>query len=565
MPNRFPRVIATLVATTALALGLSVAAPATAATFVGAVRSFDGETVGAAPTGCTVVGDVTVQAAALAGAPASNRAVRLTDASASVHTRMTCTHAASAQKSVTFRLLAAQMDTGAIVSLGTSATDALGIWRFFLTRSGGDVVVKAYNGSAWVTLGTAPGVDPTSRWIEVRLDATTAKATIEVDRVRFPTTVRASSGTTMGALMIGSEGTGPVGLKLYIDDLGMAGTIPAFRSTVAATAPAGSAIRFPGAVKLADGTVLASYYEAPAHAGTNGVIKMVRSTDSGTTWSAPTLVTDPPYDPRDPKLAVLADGTLLLTYFYTQWGSPNVLHGTYVMRSTDGGTTWSAPTQVSTQMSCACGPVTGGYPLGWAANHGPIVELASGDLLIPLYGTLPGDARQRATVVRSTDGGLTWDAANEVTLAVGSVAFQEPNLSVLPSGEVIALIRSTSSPVRAYLSRSFDNGATWSAATITDIPAESHSQTVLADGSVLLTYGNPARTGRPTEGVIIADPSGSWNGLAVRSTLVYDAGNGDQANPSNVELAPGTFLTMSYDVVARTLSAVFTQRSDYAG
>ncbi|WP_402844036.1 hypothetical protein [Microbacterium sp. GXS0129] len=139
MPNRFPRVIATLVATTALALGLSVAAPATAAPFVGAVRSFDGETVGAAPTGCTVVGDVTVQPAALAGAPASNRAVRLTDASTSAHTRMTCTHAASAQKSVTFRLLAAQMDTGAIVSLGTSATDALG-----MVSAGGGVVATGH-------------------------------------------------------------------------------------------------------------------------------------------------------------------------------------------------------------------------------------------------------------------------------------------------------------------------------------------------------------------------------------------------------------------------------------
>ncbi|WP_353114705.1 sialidase family protein [Microbacterium sp.] len=565
MPNRGSRLIAALIATAALTLGVSVASPATAAPFAGTIRSFDGETIGAAPAGCTTTGDVTVQPAALAGAPAGNRAVRLIDASTTVHTRLTCADPASVQKSATFLMLASQMDTGVIVSLGATASDAIGVWRFFLTRSGGDLTVKAYNGSAWVVLGTAPGVDPLARWIEVRLDATTAKATIEVDRVRFPTTVRASSATGIGALMIGSEGTAPVGLKLYVDDLGIAPSIPAFPSVVAATAPVGTSIRFPGAVKLADGTIIASYYEASAHAGTNGVIKTVRSTDGGTTWSSPSLVIDPAYDPRDPKLEVLRDGTLLLTYFYTQWGTPNVLHGTFVMRSTDGGATWSSPTQVSTQMSCACGPVTGGYPLGWAANHGPIVELPDGDLLIPLYGTLPGDARQRATVVRSTDKGLTWDAANESLLAVGTVSFQEPNLSVLPSGEIVALIRSTSNPVRAYISRSSDNGHTWSAATITDIPAESHSQTVLSDGSVLLTYGNPARTGRPTEGVVITNPSGSWNGYAARSTLVYDAGNGDQANPSNVEVSPGRYLTMSYDVVARTLSAVFTKRSDYAG
>ncbi|UGS25245.1 glycoside hydrolase [Microbacterium resistens] len=565
MPNRGSRLsAAALLAAAALTLGLSVASPAAAAPFEGVTRSFDAEPVGSAPTGCSTVGDVSVQPAALAGAPAQNRAVRLVDASATVHTRIVCTDPASPEKSATMRLLATQMDTGVIVSLGASSADALGVWRFFLSRSGGDVVVKAYNGSSWVTLGTAPGVDPLTRWIEVRLDATASKATIEVDRVRFPTTVKAGAGASIGALQVASEGTAPSGLSLLVDDMGMAPSVPEFREVVAATAAAGTAIRFPGAERLGDGTILASYYEAPTHAGSNGVIKLVRSTDDGATWSAPALVTDPAYDPRDPKLAVLSDGTVLLTYFYTQWASPSILHGTFVMRSTDGGVTWSAPTQVSTQMSCACGPVSGGYPLGWAANHGPIVEAANGDLLIPLYGTLPGDGRQRATVVRSTDGGITWDAASEALLAVGSISFQEPNLSVLPSGEIVALIRTTSSPVRAYLSRSFDDGHTWTPAVATDIPAESHSQTVLADGSVLLTYGNPARPGRPTEGIVIDDPSGPWDGRAARSILVYDAGNGDQANPSNVEIGPGEFLTMSYDVAARTLSAVFTERSHYA-
>ncbi|MHC9044335.1 sialidase family protein [Microbacterium saperdae] len=551
----------------ALVASSQLPSPAVAAPFVGTVRTFDAEPTGSAPSGCSATGDVSVEAAALAGAATGNRAVKLVDATASGYPRLICTHAASAQKSVTMRILAPQLDTGVVIALGKTASDTTGLWRFYLERSGVDVKVSVFNGTNWVVIGTAPNVNPTTRWFRVRIDATATRSTIEVDGARFSTNARASVGTTMESLVINSAGTAPVGLQLFVDDIGIAGSIPKFPAVVAATAPSGQQIRFPGAAQMADGTIVVAYYEGPSHGATNGVIKLVRSIDDGLTWSSPSLVTDQVHDPRGPQLTALTDGTLLLTYFYMEWtASPYVAHGTFVMRSTDAGLTWSTPTAVGTQMSCACGPVwPDSYAGGWSAHKGPIVELASGDLLIPLYGTTTTDSRMRATVVRSTDGGVTWDAPNEVTLGVGSLSYLEPNLSVLPSGEIVATIRMSSNPRRLYLSRSFDDGFTWTTPVTTDIPAESHSQIVLADGSILLTYGNPGLPGRPTEGFIIENPSGSWDGLAVRSTLIYDAGTTDQGNPANIEIAPDQYLTIGYDVSARTMSAIFTTRSDYAG
>jgi hypothetical protein len=98
---------------------------------------------------------------------------------------------------------------------------------------------------------------------------------------------------------------------------------------------------------------------------------------------------------------------------------------------------------------------------------------------------------------------------------------------------------------------------------VTDLPAQSHHQLLTQAGQVLLTYGNPEVAGRPTFGVLIEDPSKDWDGYAADAVPLYDASNGDQGNPSSVEIAPGRFITLGYNVTARTLSAVFTTAADY--
>src|SRR5690349_16329486 len=88
----------------AAAIGLALAAaPATfaaAAPTAETVRSFDTEALGAPPTGCVSVGDVTIADASFGGAGESNRALRLNDQTTTAQTRTQCTYPTAAERSV---------------------------------------------------------------------------------------------------------------------------------------------------------------------------------------------------------------------------------------------------------------------------------------------------------------------------------------------------------------------------------------------------------------------------------------------------------------------------------
>jgi hypothetical protein len=327
--------------------------------------------------------------------------------------------------------------------------------------------------------------------------------------------------------------------------------------TVAHAAP-GLQAHFPDIAKLPDGRLLATYRESAGHVRANGCVRVAESSDGGETWGEPWVAVDGPWDDRDPKLACLTDGTLVLSYFVIDWStkSSHTVRGTYTQRSTDGGRTWSEAAPVATAMT--------GTKDSWACSHGAVAELPGGDLLMPLYGRLPGREWQRATAVRSTDGGRTWPADSEVLLGeLEGVHFQEPTLTVL-DGQVAALIRTTAD--LAYLSRSKDDGRSWSPAEPTDMPASSHHALALSTGEVLITYGDLSHRFsdfRETVGRLVTRPLGTWDGY--RDVQIYDSGHRDQANPSSVEVRPGRFLTLGFDVPAATVTGVFTEPADYQG
>jgi hypothetical protein len=243
---------------------------------------------------------------------------------------------------------------------------------------------------------------------------------------------------------------------------------------------------------------------------------------------------------RDPKVAGLADGTVLLSYFVLDWGTkPHTVVGTFVRRSTDGGLTWGEAAFAGT-----------------ACSHGAVAELPGGDLLIPLYGRPAGEEWEQATVARSTDGGRTWSSETPVA-RVDGINFQEPTLTVLDD-QVVCLIRTRAGV--AYLSRSADDGHTWTAPVPTDMPASSHHALALSTGEVLVTYGDLSQRysrHRETVGRLIRRPAGTWDGIG--DVQIYDSNHKDQANPSSVEVAPGCFLTLGFDVRAGTVIGVFTE------
>jgi len=71
---------------------------------------------------------------------------------------------------------------------------------------------------------------------------------------------------------------------------------------------------FPVAVRLRNGDVLAVIRGGAAHIGVKGRLDLVRSTDGGKTWSPPWTAIDGSLDDRNPAIGQLKDGAIVLAY-----------------------------------------------------------------------------------------------------------------------------------------------------------------------------------------------------------------------------------------------------------
>lgn len=320
----------------------------------------------------------------------------------------------------------------------------------------------------------------------------------------------------------------------------------------------------PAVARLADGRLFAAYRVASAHTHCVGRILATESADEGLSWSEPRVIVDTLLDDRDPALTRLSSGDLLLSYFRIDWNAtPWEVPGVEVIRSTDGGRTWTDPVQIDSTMRARSAVSWRGYRTGHIASHAPILELPGGDLLAPIYGVPGGGSTYVGSVVRSADGGRSWSVADEVILGKGYV---EPVLTLLPGGQLTALLRTDDgspglagparSDVRVRLTRSDDDGHTWSVPEPLRLQASSAATATLRDGRVLLAYGDLADGhGRPTRVTIVEDPLGAWDDHS--GLIVHDAGGDtyDQANPAVVELLDGRVLVLSYNIHTRELTA----------
>ena len=208
-------------------------------------------------------------------------------------------------------------------------------------------------------------------------------------------------------------------------------------------------------------------------------------------------------------------------------------------------------------MSCGCGARSGAYHLGWSAESGEVVELDNGDLLVALYGTRPGTSINRASVVRSTDGGQTWPLANEVMLPTEpGVSLSETELAVLPDGHVTAAIRN------GYVSDSHDGGHTWSVARTVPWNMQAPDLLALPGGRVLLTYGGEGYdSNEPIVGRLRL-PDQEWTDTD--PVLLYKAQeNVDQGDPSSVVVRGNQFLTVSYDTNLHAVVGTYSSLGDY--
>lgn len=135
---------------------------------------------------------------------------------------------------------------------------------------------------------------------------------------------------------------------------------------------------FPDIIMHSDGTLLVCYYQNVMHVGAStGTIYMAESTDNGYTWSDPwEVVAYEGCDSRDPNLAVLPDGTVILTWFY---GSQGDRDGTWMKFSSDKGRTWGEDVQLESDILDES-----------MGKRGNIAVVNNENMLIPCYGVSSG-------------------------------------------------------------------------------------------------------------------------------------------------------------------------------
>jgi hypothetical protein len=223
---------------------------------------------------------------------------------------------------------------------------------------------------------------------------------------------------------------------------------------------------------------------------THNAIVVSRSLDGGNTWSAPVEVTADDTngldkesitaDPRNPNVVYAAWDRLLTPGGSTHASDRGALQArsyksqTFFSKSTDGGVTWSTPTQIYTDSS-------------FSGSIGSIIRvLPNGTLLDGLvtYGNAAwkGGRCASISVLRSTDGGATWSSKPTIVspLTCTYAGAHDPDTGgPIRSGGLIDIAvdgnnvytawedGTPSEPTTGHIlfSQSLDGGLTWSSPT----------------------------------------------------------------------------------------------------
>lgn len=128
----------------------------------------------------------------------------------------------------------------------------------------------------------------------------------------------------------------------------------------------------PSTIAVDDNTILAAWMEST---GYTIYVKMVRSADGGQTWSAPAFVDKDRWGWQNDPAFALANGKVYFTWLAIE--SNNASKGSiYCVDSTDGGQTWSEKVKLSTDAQSvdrqwmASDPVTGKVVITWDSFEG---------------------------------------------------------------------------------------------------------------------------------------------------------------------------------------------------
>ena len=301
-----------------------------------------------------------------------------------------------------------------------------------------------------------------------------------------------------------------------------------------------------------------------------GRVEYMTSDDEGRTWTWPRTLLDSAIDDRDAGVVETAKGSILVTSFtslaYEEslkkaeksggWPAERLaawraVHhrlreserqadlGQWMLRSTDGGRTWSAR-----------------YPCLVNSPHGPI-QLGDGRLLYAGKELWTGERRTGVCV--SADDGQTWQWLAAIPVREGDTAEEYHELHAVDAGDgrLVVQIRNQNhaNDHETLQSESTDGGRTWSVPHAIGVWGMPSHLLRLRNGHLLMTYGY-RRAPFGNQARVSADGGRTWS----ESLVISDDGAGvDLGYSSSVELGDGQLLTVWYELMKGASKALLRQ------
>jgi hypothetical protein len=280
---------------------------------------------------------------------------------------------------------------------------------------------------------------------------------------------------------------------------------------------------FPDVCRLLNGNLACVFYAGYGHVSlpTNewprgGRVCLVESSDEGRTWSRPRVLFDGPQDDRDPHIAALRDGTLVCSFFQYRKVQGKIEFDVCLVESRDGGRTWSTKPRVlaanhwavsaavrelpngtrllgvyTADDSTAYGAVlrstdggkTWSEPVAIDPHSGVRLDAETDVLRLPdgtILAALRGDKKVSMHFATSSDEGVTWSKVKD-----SGFLGHCPNLTRLSTGEILLTHRLPATAL--HISR--DNAETWQGPFEIDSVIGAYPSTVeLKDHTVLVVY-----------------------------------------------------------------------------
>jgi sialidase-1 len=334
---------------------------------------------------------------------------------------------------------------------------------------------------------------------------------------------------------------------------------------------------WPTVVRRKSGELLLTYSGGrERHVCPFGRLELMRSRDEGKTWSWPCVILDPGIDTRDAGVLETAKGILLANTFTSlayvdrfkaeekraaggkqgawtaehldRWRAADqrlsaqqkkAMLGVWMIRSIDGGMTWSPP-----------------YDCRVGSPHGPI-QLGDGRLL---YAGKDVWRSEKIGVCESIDDGRSWRWLAEIPARAGDdpvKGYHELHAVETADGRIVVQIRNEnkSNFGETLQTKSADGGKTWAVPHSIGVWGLPSHLLRLKDDRLLMTYGY-RRPPFGNQARVSADHGRTWSEPI---TLSADGAGVDLGYPSTVQLADGSLLTIWYEQLRDKPRAVLRQ------